>query len=192
MMDALSYRNAGDPMPEKVISAQDRTHRVTITGIYQLPFGKSKTRLSKLTGGWQVQAIYAGQSGPPLGFGNAIFIGDLGSIAVPRSEQNADRWFNTAGFERNATRQLASNLQTMSTRFTGIRGDGMNNLDFSLLKDTFIKERLRLQFRAEAINLANHPQFNAPNTTPTSTAFARVTTEQSVPRVLQFGLKLLF
>src|SRR5437867_7928264 len=193
MMDATRYRSPGDPLPEKVISVQARPHRLTLSAIYLLPFGKGSMRsLAKLTGGWQTQAVYALQSGAPLGFGDAIFTGDLHHIPLPRNQRTVERWFNTDSFQRNSTLQLANHLQTLSTRFSGIRGDGIDNLDFSLLKDTTIKERLKMQFRVEAINLLNHAQFNPPNTTPTSSSFARVTTESSVPRVVQIGLKLLF
>jgi len=50
----------------------------------------------------------------------------------------------------------------------------------------------QLQFHAEAINARNHPQFLAPNTTPTSTAFGQVTGEWTWPRAIQFGQNLLF
>jgi len=82
LMEARSYLNAGDPMPEKVISDQDRTHRLAVTAVYELPFGKGKSLGnswrgfgSKMISGWQVSGIYQGQSGPPLGFGNALFKG---------------------------------------------------------------------------------------------------------------------
>jgi len=65
-------------------------------------------------------------------------------------------------------------------------------LDLSVIKNTRVSERTQLQFRAEAINALNHPQFTAPNTTPTSTAFGTVTGEFAWPRVIQFGLKALF
>ena len=53
---------------------------------------------------------------------------------------------------------------------------------------------MRLQFRAEAINAFNHPQFTygSTNTSPTSSAFGTVTGEFAWPRVIQFGLKVLF
>jgi hypothetical protein len=199
-MEARSYLNAGDPMPEKVISDQDRTHRLAVTAIYELPVGKGKRWGkswrgfgSKVVSGWQVSGIYQGQSGPPLGFGNAIFNGNLRDIPIPNSQRTVDRWFNIeAGFERNSAAQPASNRQVLSTRFSGIRADGTNNLDLAIIKNTPLREGIQLQFRAEGINALNHPQFLAPNTTPSSSAFGQVTAEWSSPRTVQFALKVLW
>jgi hypothetical protein len=140
-----------------------------------------------------VQGIYTAQSGAALGFGNSIFTGNLKDIPLSSDKRSVSRWFNIdAGFERDSTKQLASNIRTFSSRFSGIRADGPRNWDLSIIKDTRVTERMRLQFRAEAINAMNHPQFTAPNTTPTSTAFGAVTGEFAWPRVIQFGLKALF
>ena len=65
-------------------------------------------------------------------------------------------------------------------------------LDLSAIKNVRITEGLRMQFRAEAINAMNHPQFQAPNTNPTSSSFGQVTVEWSWARLYQFGLKFLF
>ena len=144
-------------------------------------------------GGWQVQAIYQYQSGPALGFGNAIFRGDLKDVSLSSSERSVDRWFNTAaGFETAPARQLGANVRTMPSRFSFIRGDGIDNWDISLFKNTEFTERLKLQFRTEFINAFNHAQFSAPNTTPTSSAFGQVTAESQWSRTIQFGLKLIF
>jgi hypothetical protein len=199
-MEAISFLNSVDPMPEEVISSQDRTHRLAVTMLYELPFGRGKkfarpsnAVASTLISGWQVQGIYTAQSGAALGFGNSIFTGNLHDIPLPKNQRNVNRWFNTdAGFERNNQRQLASNIRTLPSRFSGVRADGPNNWDLSLLKNTRLAEGVQLQFRAEAINALNHPQFTAPNTTPTSTAFGSVTGEFAWPRVIQFGLKVLF
>lgn len=204
-MEALSFLNPSDPMLEEVISSQDRTHRTAVTWLYELPIGRGKALagpsnrfISQWISGWQVQGIYTFQSGAPLGFGNAIFNGNLKNVPLPKSERTVNRWFNTdAGFERNPQLQLASNIRRLSTRFSGIRGDGPSNWDISVLKNTRITERAQLQFRAEAINAFNHPQFtapalNSPNLNPVSTAFGTLTGEFAWPRVIQFGMKVLF
>jgi hypothetical protein len=200
LMEAIGYLNGADPFLEEVISSQDRTHRTTATWLYELPFGRGKALagpsnrvVSTLISGWQVQGIYTRQSGAPLGFGNAIFVGDLKNVPLSGDERTVSRWFNIdAGFERNPSAQPGSNLRRLSSRFSGIRGDGPDNWDISMLKNTRLTEGVQLQFRAEAINAMNHPQFNNPNTTVTSTAFGTMTGEFAWPRVIQFGMKVLF
>jgi hypothetical protein len=198
-MEALGYLNSTDSKLEEVISSQDRTHRLAVTTMYELPFGRGKlihpnnAIVNKVIGGWQVQGIYTAQSGAALGFGNSIFTGSLADIALPKDQRTVDRWFNVdAGFNRNSAQQLASNIRTLSSRFSGVRSDGPNNWDISFIKNTRVSEVTQIQFRAEAINALNHPQFTAPNTSPTSTAFGKVTGEFAWPRVIQFGLKALF
>jgi hypothetical protein len=200
LMEARERLNEVDPMPHEVISDQDRTHRMAGTFIYELPFGPGKALgagagrgMARIIGGWQLQGIYTLQSGEPLGFGNAIFTGNLKDIPLPRGERTVDRWFNVdAGFERNPSRVLGANIRTFPIRFSGVRVATLNNWDLSLIKNTQIREKLKVQFRMEAINALNHAQFLGPNTDPTSTAFGRVTDERAWPRVVQFGLKMLF
>ncbi|HUQ90521.1 MAG TPA: TonB-dependent receptor [Bryobacteraceae bacterium] len=199
LMEAMSYLNGADPVPERVISAQDFPHRLTFSGIYELPFGRGKRLLGSASGiagrmitGWQVQGVYIGQSGQALGFGNAIFQGNLRDIPLPKGQRTVDRWFNTAGFDRNSARQLSLNLRTLNSRFGGVRGDGINTFNLSVIKNTAITEKLRIQFRGEAINAMNHVMFVNPNTNPASSAFGTVADEKSSGRAIQLGLKLLF
>jgi hypothetical protein len=72
-----------------------------------------------------------------------------------------------------------------------IIGPGVANLDISLLKDTNLTERFRLQFRAECFNLTNTPIFAEPDANVNSLAFGRISTAAD-PRRLQLGLKLIF
>ncbi len=200
LMEGRNYLNAGDPMPEEVVASQDRTHRLTTMWVYELPFGRGRRLansaprgVSLLISGWQVQGIYTAQSGEPLGFGNMIFRGDLNDVPLPESEKTVERWFNVdAGFERASGKQLASNVRIASSRFNGIRADGVNNWDLSVIKNNQITEDIRIQLRAESMNALNHPQFMVPNTSPTSSAFGQVTSEWATPRVIQVALKLFF
>jgi len=79
-------------------------------------------------------------------------------------------------------------------------GPGLVNFDFTVLKDTRITEKLRVQFRAEFFNLFNHANFQAPNidagtstigfgANPIPVVLSQTVTEG---RDIQFGLKLIF
>jgi hypothetical protein len=84
-----------------------------------------------------------------------------------------------------------------------LRGPGFKQWDASVIKLTRLTERLNLQFRWEVFNVLNHPNFNpAPSSAKLSSgsfAFSATTPDglnpgvaQGSPRVMQFGLKLLF
>ncbi|MGH9632599.1 MAG: TonB-dependent receptor, partial [Bryobacteraceae bacterium] len=197
-MEAISYLNAADPMPEEVISDQDFPHRLAASGIWELPLGRGKQWLNnrglaeRILGGWQVQGVYQAQSGQALGFGNALVPGNLDAAALPGGERSVERWFDTSLFERNASQQLAFNVRTLSSRFSHIRRAGINNWDISVIKNMHLKERVRLQFRGEFLNAFNHAMFANPNTSPVSTAFGTVTSENGYPRRIQLGLKMVF
>jgi hypothetical protein len=199
-MEAMGYLNETDPVPERVISDLDRPHRIVVTGVYELPFGRGHRwggqwpgALHRILGGWQLSNVFQYQSGPALGFGNSIFNGDFSRIALPAGQRTRTRWFDTtAGFETDSRKQLASNIRTMPSRFAGIRGDGMNNWDLSLVKIMDLRERLKLHFRTEFINAFNHVKFDVPNTSPSSTAFGVASAETSAPRTVQFALRLVF
>jgi len=198
-MQATARLNDQDEVPYEVISDLDRTNRATASGIWEIPFGKGRKYGNSLNpvvngalGGWQLNAAWQHQSGAPLGFGNAIFNGDLNNIVKPKSERSVDGWFNlNAGFDRNAARQLASNLRTFPIRFSGIRGPQQDRWDFGLIKTFAITERWKLQFRAETFNAMNYTNLANPNTTPTSGAFGTIT-GQDPPRSWQGALKLTF
>jgi hypothetical protein len=199
-MEATEFLNAADPMPYESISSYDRPHRLTASGIWEVPVGRARrfgARMPKaldfFAGGWQLGAVVALQSGAPLGFGNAIFLGDLKSIPLPKSQQDVDRWFNIdAGFNRNANLQLGSNLRAFPLRFSGVRSDGQSSWDFSIVKYFPMGEKAKAQFRADAYNAWNQTNFNTPNTSPTNTAFGRITSTNGDARNWQMSIKVMF
>ena len=73
-----------------------------------------------------------------------------------------------------------------------MRADGGKNLDLSLFRVFPIKERVRIEFRAESFNTTNTPVWGAPVVNFANANFGRVLNVANTPRQLQFGLKLSF
>jgi hypothetical protein len=200
-MQAINYLNPTDPTPEKIISDLDRPFRSVVTVVYELPFGHGKTfggsansALGRVIGGWQLQGVFTEQSGQALGFGNALLLPGqtIDNVILPADRRTVSQWFNVNAFNRVSNQQLASNIVTLSSAFSGVRAPRVNNFDMSVIKNTQIRERLRLQFNAEFVNAFNHPQFTPPITTPTSTAFGQLTGSYNWQRIIEFGLKVQF
>lgn len=201
-MQATEFLNGSDPRPTEVISDQDTPHRLSVSGIYELPFGQGRPFgsgvspvLSKIISGWQVSAIYAYQSGFPLSWGNIIFTGDVKNIKLPGDQQTVAKWFNTdAGFNKVSAQQLGSNVRTFPLRFGFLRTDNIYNVDLSVIKNTTIYEGISFQYKFEMLNAFNHPYFPAPNTTPTAAAFGVVSasTTNNYARRIQMSFKLIF
>ncbi|MCX6628407.1 MAG: carboxypeptidase-like regulatory domain-containing protein [Candidatus Solibacter sp.] len=199
-MQATEFLNSVDPAPYRVISDMDRPRVFTLSGMWELPFGRGRqygaaipAAVDFLFGGWQLDATAVRQGGAPLAFGNILFLGDIKNIPLSKGQRSADRWFNTdAGFEKNSKLALSSNLRTFPLRFSGIRADGQSTWSFSLIKNYRIREHASAQFRAECYNAWNHSSFDVPDRTPTSSTFGMITSTLSEPRGFQFGLKLAF
>jgi hypothetical protein len=107
----------------------------------------------------------------------------------------AGRWFDTTAFVNPPSFTLGNVGRTLPD----VRTPGTVNVDFSVIKVTQIRERLRLQFRAETFNIANHVNLGIPNTTflpgpdglNRSGTFGVITTAREA-RIGQLALKLIF
>jgi hypothetical protein len=200
--EAIAYLNPGDPAPTRMISDFDSPHRVVLSGIVEMPFGRGRrfgsqvnTVLDRIIGGWQISGIYQFQTGRPVGnFGNLLLAGSIEEIGIPNSERTLERWFNVDAFNRVAAQQLASNVRTFPFRLDSVRLDDINNVDLSLIKNTAVAGRVRVQFRLEALNAFNHPQFPTPNITATQAAFGTIvpSTQENYARRVQAMVKVLF
>jgi hypothetical protein len=201
-----TFQNNNDRRSERSISSQDVPQRFTMTCNYELPFGKGKRLLAalpawgeKLVGGWQINGIPTLQSGIPLGlvtsvnntssFGGSSRPNNNGKSAKlsgPTSER-LNRYFDVSVFSLPAQYTFGNTGRTLPD----VRSPGMVNLDLSLLKNTRTFERYTLQFRVEAFNVLNHPNFGGPNTGIGGTQ-AGVISSVGAPRIMQCGLKLIF
>ncbi|MEO8129923.1 MAG: TonB-dependent receptor, partial [Bryobacteraceae bacterium] len=152
-----------------------------------------------VVGGWQLSGILTANSGAPLKVsagvdrslnGQGLDTADLiGGWRVNQSRSRGQellRWFNTSAFALPA-------LGTFGTAGVNIvRGPALSNLDFAAFKNFQLKERFKVQFRAEFFNALNHPVLGNPNTTFTNGNFGKILGTQTAPRVGEVGLKLSF
>ncbi len=204
-LQATEYLNAGDEAPTKMISDQDAPHRLSMSAIYELPFGKGKQYLSdnnvldRFVGGWQIQGVYQFQVGFPIRLANDAFY-DGGDISLDSSQRTPELWFNTSVFTSvvngasSANATPVSHLRTLPFHFSDFRRDNINNFDFSVIKNTRINERMRIQLRFEFVNVFNEPYFAAPVVNPTQTSFGTISSsnQDNYARRGQFGIKFLF
>jgi hypothetical protein len=163
-----------------------RPHRVTATGLLELPFGKGRAYLrdgilNHLLGGWQVALTYEFQPGPLLAWGNIFYRGNLDTFAgdVTAHDKTLEQWFETSlPFERLAVNQPAAFQTRVFPRFfNGVRADGLNQWNGNVLRRIRLTGRTRLELRGDFINLQNRSQMNPPDLSPTSTNFGRITSQ---------------
>lgn len=195
MLEAVGRLYAASPALEYRISDEDRTHRFIVSGRYDLPFGRGKAigsgvnrGLDYVIGGWQVNGIWTRQSGPPVEWGNVIYVGgDLNW-----DSRNLGQAFDKTRFITTPALQLDRNQRAFNTRFSAYRADGVNGVDASIIKDIPITERIKFQLRGEAFNLLNRAQFNGPNLSPTDANFARITSQANLNRAIQIAGRLVW
>jgi hypothetical protein len=94
--------------------------------------------------------------------------------------------------ERVAAEQLDWNRRTLSSRFNDARADGVNQIDFSVIKAFSLHERLDLTYRCEFFNATNTPISSAPQLSPTNSNFGLITNQANQPRRIQMALRLVF
>jgi len=203
---------------DKGLATFNATHVGVINVIYDLPFGHGQQYASNLEGwtnhlvsGWSVSSIITAQTGfpftPQLSY-NPSNNGDTRNPVRPFLNPtftgpvilgNPKQWFNPQAF---LAPPANSGFYGNVPRDAYI-GPGLVTWDFSVLKDTRIRERLALQFRAELFNLLNRANFNTPNLivfTPPTTAnptglsgtAGAITSTTTTARQVQFALKLLW
>jgi hypothetical protein len=137
-MASGAFRNSGDAFQEEVISSQDRTHRLAVHWVYNLPFGRGRRfggSMNKVAnavvGGWQFGGIYQGQSGAALGIGDPVVTGPFSvtDLALPESRRTPERYVNTdVNLNKLPARAYAFHLNNITSRFGALRSDGINNL----------------------------------------------------------------
>ena len=187
-------------------AAWDIRHNFTTAFNYDIPYGRGRKYganvnavVNALVGGWAANGILSLRTGQPftvnsngcIGVWNRcqpILVAGKDPNAAPANGRNPGQWFDTSNFLAPNNSYPGGNLGLQSNY-----GPPTRTLDFSLFKSFLFTEQMGLQFRAEALNLGNTPQFGLPNVNRQDAAFGQVTsTAVGSERHIQFALRLFF
>jgi hypothetical protein len=193
----------------KSYSSFDIPHRLVMSFEYDLPFGPGRPLLNRkrlinaVAGGWRVSGIGTIQSGPPLSVNTANNSNSLNganaaqlqrpnrtgvSSRTPGSvEDRLNNYIDRAAFLNPAPFTFGNSGRFLPEN----RAPGLQRWDVSFAKTFPIRERIRIDFRAETFNLLNHPNFFAPAINFSQLSFGTITTADR-PRNVQLALKVRF
>ncbi len=194
----VTLTNVYDPQYNRGPADYDITHTFASSVIYEVPWANQK-----LYGGWQLAGILTARGGLPLTVTSTQGVQSTGTGNRPNricdgnlANPTIDKWFDTACFV-----QTTEITGTYGDSGRGvIRGPGSFNIDASLIKNTKFG-RYTTEFRIEAFNLLNHPQFANPNTVVGNAAYGTISAMLSSPscslcgtteRQVQLALKVRF
>jgi hypothetical protein len=196
---AQDPRNRGKA--ERASSIFDIRHRLVIGYVWDVPFtGGLKGPAQVVLGGWSLGGIVTLQSGTPFRITQSADTQNNDSVGaarpnlvsgqsmkIPSSEQDPQRWFNTAAFTNSV-------FTYGNTPRNPLVRPGLTTFDLSLQKAFRMPfhERHELLFRTEFFNAFNKPQFGTPGASLGTGTFGRITSTAADNRQIQFGLRYAF
>jgi hypothetical protein len=181
---------------ERDSSTGDMPNVICASATWSLPVHLSGVA-GYFTNGWQIAGVLSLQSGLPLAISQITNFNAFAGYGVQRPNLVADpnlssgqrstaKFFNTAAFVA-APQFTLGNISR-----NPVRGPAYRDADIGFIKNSNLTERLNLQFRAEIFDLTNTPAFSQPNGVLGNPAFGTITSTISNPRVIQFGVKILY
>jgi hypothetical protein len=201
---ATAFQDAADIRGERALAGYDVTHKLSLVGLWELPFFKNDTGMKRrLLGGWQFAGSAILQTGSPINVTT--------TASYPRGDYNAD---GNGGDRPNApdgsikqggwsqaeylagifkasdfpTPALGQNGNLVRNAF---RGPGFVDVSLSLSKKFVLNEKWSGEFRLDAFNALNRVNLADPVMDLSSTTFGRSTSQLS-PRAFQTGLRIRF
>ncbi|HWS86742.1 MAG TPA: carboxypeptidase regulatory-like domain-containing protein [Pyrinomonadaceae bacterium] len=187
----------------------DRPHVFAASFVYELPWYRKQEGLAgHLLGGWQLSSIVNLQSGafvnisggsranssPSNGYGsNLDLVGDWRAVPggqTPTPVFDAAGGYVSGGYINRAAFAPRQGLVGNVPRNL-IQMPSTETVNFSVMKRVSVTEGVRIQLRGEVFNLFNHTNFRTLVTNFSASNFGALT-ETDEPRVIQFGVKLLF
>jgi hypothetical protein len=207
IMQATGYMSDQDVWTDLMrVQSSEPTKVMNISVSYKLPIFQNGNGLShRLLGGWETNVMGRYSNGYLV---SSPYTSAYSTGVNPKlSNRSYSQWFNTCSVNTSGVRQNCASsdqavafiqlpsytMRTMTSTLPGIRSEIPFIVDFSMFKTFMITEKTKLQFRANAYNLGNTPQFGGPNTSFGSANFGVVSLSQANDaRIVELGLKLQF
>jgi hypothetical protein len=209
---------------EHSISANDAPQRLAAAVVLDLPVGRNEwiggnmnRGLDAVVGGWSIATMITQQSGQPIALSmsnprlaNGSQRPNLICSQLKTGMSMKDvamNWQQNGVAEGNGNAPVASfinpscladpgdqNPGNAPRYFPGLRVNGIHDIDMNLYKSFTPKEGMKIDLRAEAFNLFNHPRFAQPDSAFGDPAFGTITSDAAgyLPRSYQFGLRFEF
>ncbi|MGB8542473.1 MAG: carboxypeptidase regulatory-like domain-containing protein [Candidatus Acidiferrales bacterium] len=212
-----SFENELDPLNfnfTRGLSLLSAKHRFVFSPVWEIPVPKYDGFKGKAVNGWGVSAIVTYQSGFPIRIQDeddselmsSIFFESANTPTLiapyqrvnPKVQQDfgvgpGNYYFNPNSFSDGTVPGSPVPLGTFgNTPHSLCCGPPISNTDLVISKKTPINERWNTEFRAEFYNAWNHTQLNNPDGDFSDSTFGQILKTREDPRVMQFGLKVLF
>jgi hypothetical protein len=203
LMESDILLNPQDTNYTRSVSPTDTPQRFIFSGIWEIPVGRGRKfgrrwhgPLNATLGGWQGQWIYTLSSGTPILFSNDIYYnGNPNSLratinggTVLKGTFPINNFYPGGVADPNSQAiRLADHYRTFPYVLPHFRTQAINNADLELMKRFNLGKGRDLQVHADFLNAFNHPLFNAPDMSPTSGEFSKVTSQANFPRNIQLG-----
>jgi hypothetical protein len=191
----------------RTVAGSDVPNVFRVAGTYEFPWkfaSKGWGRvLDKAAGGWSLSGMWVYNSGTPMGISqtngrpirlrSAAYSGSVESRLGDKKDAKGNvlnPYFDTTAFLPLASQYMVSPEAPL---FPELRNPPSRSVNVSLFKTFTLYERLKLQFRADAISLMNSPNFAGPGTNMSNTAtFGVIQSDNGGNRTMQCGLRLAF
>jgi hypothetical protein len=197
------WQNLYNPNGDYARCYWDSTHVLSAYAVYDLPVGRGKqyghdlpAAVNAVVGNWSINPIISWHSGFPLSLYGASNSGTgspenrpdcIGAVQYPKTVSvQGLQWFAQGSFA-NAAAGTFGNCPAQGP----VIGPGYADADISLQKNFPITENMKVQFRADFLNVFNHPNFAVPNDSCCTGTFGVISGTQDA-REMQFALKLYF
>lgn len=199
----------------------DRTQNLSISGVVELPFGKGKRWVSQnrvgsaILGGWRVNTLLSFMTGLPFSVTASGSSLNMPGNNTQRADQvtakpailggigSSSSYFDPFAFKPITTARFGN------AGFNSMRGPGVADMDMGIFREFAVKERIKIQFRAEAFNATNTPHFALPGTNASNlvlnsdgsiknlAGYTAITGTQNLgrdfdERHIRFGLRIAF